>query len=435
LLMFSLYATRVLQLQYGETFRDAEQIRPSAEAAARMPGAAGEGGRKLLEILAGFPTRFRSDLGYILTVLSCLPLVFRRRFPEAVHLTVLSFFVATMWFTPTNGEILSILLWVSMYSFAAHSGWLGRKRFGAILVSALSTLLLLSGIVQNRAADPSNTSVRDKAASLVVNGLFVGSAVALGLLVRRLKLSLDTQVAQTETLRLHQLELERIATLNERVRIAREVHDVVAHHVSVMGLHAGAARMTLGSQPSMVGESLATIERASRDAVSDLHRLLSFLRSDRFDADPTDTNDRPDIPTPQPTLDTLPTLFEKHREAGFDVVARISADLRSVSPAIELAVFRIVQEALTNSRKHGHSTDETIVDIWSDSDRMRIKVENIPAPTNLRPTGPFKALTSVGKNHGIRGMRERALLHGGEFSAGPSSDGGFIVRAVFPLRA
>jgi signal transduction histidine kinase len=423
----STYFIRVLQLQYAETVRDASSIRPSAEAAAAMDGKAGEGGKRLLEILAEFPKNINIGLGYSLASVSCFALALRRRLPGIVHLLGLLTFAAAMWFVPAIGQLMSIVIWISLYSFAAHSRWSDRTRYVVLFISTLVILLLLSGVVQNMGTDPAAISIRDKVANFISNGLLYGSAIALALSVRRLKYSLATLELQTKTLQEQQLVLEQTATLNERVRIAREVHDVVAHHVSVMGLHAGAARMTLGSEPSMVGASLETIERAGRDAVTDLHRLLSFLRSDQVDTPPS-------ISTPQPTLSTLPSLFDNHREAGFDVVPRISADLQSASPAIELAVFRIVQEALTNSRKHGHQTDETLVDIWSDNERIRIRIANIPTPTRLRVVAPLKMNAILGKGHGIRGMQERALLHGGEFSAAPSPDGGFVVRAVLPLR-
>jgi signal transduction histidine kinase len=425
----SIYFIRVLQLQYAETIRDANSIRPSAEAAAAMDGKVGEGGQRLLQILAEFPKNINIGLGYSLSSVSCVALALRRRFPGIVHLLSLLTFVLAMWFVPAIGQLMSIVVWVSVYSFAAHSSWSVRTRNTILFVSSLVIVMFLSGILQNTGVDPASISTRDKVANFIVNGLLYGSAIAMALLVRRLKLSLLELERQTQTLQEQQLVLEQTATLNERVRIAREVHDVVAHHVSVMGLHAGAARMTLGAEPSIVGASLETIERASRDAVTDLHRLLSFLRSA-----PSNSETSFDVSSPQPTLATLPSLFDNHRNAGFDVVSRISADLQGASPAIELAVFRIVQEALTNSRKHGHQTDETLVDIWSDTERLRVRIANIPSPTRLRVVPPFKIASIFGKGHGVRGMQERALLHGGEFSAAPSPDGGFVVRAVLPLR-
>jgi signal transduction histidine kinase len=423
----SVYFIRVLQLQYVETLRDANSIRPSAEVAAAMEGKVGEGGQRLLQILAEFPKNVNIGLGYLLSSVSCLALALRRRLPNVIHLLILLTFVLAMWFVPAIGQLMSIVVWFSLYSFAAHSRWSVRTRNAILFVSSLVIVMFLSGILQNTEFDPARISIRDKVANFIVNGLLYGSAIAMALLVRRLKLSLLELERQTQTLQEQQLELEQTATLNERVRIAREVHDVVAHHVSVMGLHAGAARMTLGSEPSIVGASLETIERASRDAVTDLHRLLSFLRSAPPDSETFD------ISSPQPTLMTLPSLFENHRNAGFDVIPRISADFQGASPAIELAVFRIVQEALTNSRKHGHQTDETLVDIWSDTERLRVRITNIPAPTRAKAVVPFK-IAVFERGHGLRGMQERALLHDGEFSAAPSPDGGFVVRAVLPLR-
>jgi signal transduction histidine kinase len=429
LLLFALFGTRVLHLQYQEQLENVAKVRPAAEAAAAMTGKTAEGGQKLLGILNEAPPPFHTELAFFLAVLSSAPIAFRRRSPELVHFVVFFTFVASMWFVPTNAQVSGTLVWISTYFFAAHARLSPRIHRAILFAGAVVALLLVSSIIQNRTTDPTNVSARDKTAYVIYNGVFFGSAIALGLLIRRFKSSLTTLQRQTETLKAQQAELERTATLNERVRIAREVHDVVAHHVSVMGMHAGAARMTLGSAPSPIGASLETIERASRDAVTDLHRLLSFLRSDESTTSEFDL----DISSPQPNLESLPALFDNHRKAGFGVTPRISADLHEASPVIELAAYRIIQEALTNIRKHGHKTDESVIDIWSDSDWLRIRVENIPA-THRVQVGQKIGSAGSEPGHGVQGMRERTVLHGGEFSASATSDGGFVVRAVLPLR-
>lgn len=441
LLGLALFGTRVQQLQYDETLRELSEIRPTAELAASMTGEPGQGGAKLLAVLAEFPKPIRAELAYFLAVVGSLPLAFRRRLPVIVHLAVFVAFVLSMWFVPLNADVTATLFWISTYFFAAHAQLKPVLRNLVISVGSLIALLLVSTIVKNSDLDPSTVSFRDKFAAVVLNGVFFGSAIALGMLIRRYKNSLQTLQVQTETLKRQHLELERTATMNERVRIAREVHDVVAHHVSVMGMHAGAARLTLGSESSAVGTSLATIERASRDAVTDLHRLLSFLRSedgaslDQTGNLPVDQASDLDISRPQPTLAALPSLMDNHRAAGFGVVPRISAELPAANPTIELAAYRIVQEALTNIRKHGAKSDESAIDVWSDADCLRLRIENTPTKPRPHTTAHSFAQSQAHQaGHGLRGMRERAALHGGEFDASTKDDGGFIVRAVLPLR-
>jgi signal transduction histidine kinase len=431
LLVLAIFGTRVTQLQYQEAVREFVEIRPGAQAAAEMSGAAGEGGRKILSYLDEVPPPMRSELAYGLAFIVSAPIAFRRRAPEVTHVLVFSAFLLTLWFVPMIGQVAAILAWMSTYFFAAHARWSRHTRTAFICVTVGLGLAIISGFIRNAAIDPAALSNRDRFAALAFHSVFFGSAIAIGSLIRRFQVSLETLRVQTEKLQAQHLELERTATLNERVRIAREVHDVVAHHVSVMGMHAGAARMTLGPETSKVAKSLETIERASREAVTDLHRLLSFLRSEKPNngESPLEAANASDISSPQPNLSSLPSLIDLHRSAGFNVNSRVSADLTKASPAIELAVFRIVQEALTNIRKHSERSDEAIIDIWSDSDWLRIQVENIPAVSRYPVSLPEEA-----SGHGIRGMRERATLHNGEFSAQVTATGGFVVRAVLPLR-
>ncbi len=424
MLSMSLYGTRVVQLQYSETMREIARIRPGAEEAAKLGGPIGESGRQTLKIIETVPTNFNPWLGYLLAVVCCVPLMVRRRFPGAAHLIVLPGFMLSVWFVPINIQITSTLVWLTTYFFAAHCRWTPRARWATLALSVIVEVLLVSSVIQNHDTDPSRISARDKIASVILNGLFICSGIALGLLVRRFQGSLATLQSQTDQLRAQQMELERTATLNERVRIAREVHDVVAHHVSVIGMHAGAARMTLANSPSAVSNSLETIEQSSRHAVTDMQRLLTFLRADN-------TSGAPEITDPQPTLSELSKLFDDHRLAGFELNEEIRVDLLRTSPAVELAVYRIIQESLTNVRKHGRRSDSTIVDVSSDPTQLHIRVHNglegNNDPTHMSTYQEFRT------GHGLRGMMERVALHGGTFGAGPTTDGGFLVRAVLPI--
>jgi signal transduction histidine kinase len=200
--------------------------------------------------------------------------------------------------------------------------------------------------------------------------------------------------------------------LEERVRIARELHDVLAHHVSVMGVQAGAARRVLLTQPDTATDLLSSIEASSRSAVVELQRLLGLLRQ----AGDVDAGG------PQPNLDGLTELAEQVREAGLDV--HLDLDAAEIPPAVALSAYRIVQEALTNTLKHagtGHRADVQVR-------RRPSSLEVVVVDDGRGPAGEDTA------GHGLVGMRERVLLHGGELKAGRRTGApGFEVRAWFPL--
>jgi signal transduction histidine kinase len=202
--------------------------------------------------------------------------------------------------------------------------------------------------------------------------------------------------------------------LDERVRIARELHDVVAHHVSVMGVQAGAARRVMAKHPEKAKEVLSSIEASSRQAVVELHRLLGFLRRP----------DQPDELAPQPDLAQLPDLVAKVGQGGLIVELSIEGEPRSLPRTLELSAYRVIQEALTNTFKHsGGST----VRVRLDYKPTVLEVE-VSDDGNGRAAQP---LNHVG-GHGLIGMRERVGLHGGHLSARQTSKG-FAVRATFPL--
>jgi signal transduction histidine kinase len=204
-------------------------------------------------------------------------------------------------------------------------------------------------------------------------------------------------------------ENARRAVFEERVRIARELHDVVAHHVSMMGVQAGAARVVIDRDRAKAKEALSAIESSSRQAVAELHRLLGFLRQ---------AGDRDDL-APQPGLGQLPRLAASMSESDLAVEVSIEGDTRSLPPTVDVSAYRIVQEALTNTLKHaGASRADVHVRYWPDELEVEIVDDG-------RPNG---ASSSASGGLGLIGMRERAALHGGQLSAGPAAGGGFTVR-------
>jgi signal transduction histidine kinase len=204
-------------------------------------------------------------------------------------------------------------------------------------------------------------------------------------------------------------ENARRAVFEERVRIARELHDVVAHHVSMMGVQAGAARVVIDRDRAKAKEALSAIELSSRQAVAELHRLLGFLRQ---------AGDRDDLAS-RPGLSQLPRLAASMSDSDLAVEVSIEGETRSLPPTVDVSAYRIVQEALTNTLKHSAASRADVhLRYWPDELELEIVDDG-------RPNG---GSSSASGGLGLIGMRERAALHGGQLSAGPAAGGGFAVR-------
>ena len=205
-------------------------------------------------------------------------------------------------------------------------------------------------------------------------------------------------------------ENARRAVFEERVRIARELHDVVAHHVSMMGVQAGAARVVIDRDRDKAKEALSAIESSSREAVAELHQLLGFLRQE---------GDADDL-APQPGLNELPRLAAGMHLA---VAVSIEGEQRPLPPTVDVSAYRIVQEALTNTLKHSVASRADVhLRYWPDE--LEVEIVDDGRPTGGAPPAPGGL--------GLIGMRERAALHGGQLSAGPAAGGGFAVRVRLP---
>lgn len=208
----------------------------------------------------------------------------------------------------------------------------------------------------------------------------------------------------------------RSAALGERMRLGREIHDVIAHSVSVMVIQAAGARAVMDRDPWLAESSLRTVERAGREALAEMRRLLGVLAG----------GDELRALAPQPGLDDLPELISRSREAGLDASIRVDGLPIRVPPGLSLCAYRVVQEALTNTIKHAGPTRAQVHVQWCED---ALELEVIDA-------GGRRGATSVGSSgHGIAGMRERVALHGGSVEAGPAPEGRFVVRARIPVLA
>ncbi|MCO5990285.1 sensor histidine kinase [Actinoallomurus spadix] len=342
-------------------------------------------------------------MAYALSIAVSLPLVLRRRFPLAV--LVVSCAVFTVYLAA--GDQPSVNTWgplVALYSLAAH------RRGGAVVAGAVLTAgaVLYSGLTALPAALAVTQSV------LAVAVIWVFGAGARRLTERNARLA-----ELTALLRAEQEERARRAVMDERVRIARELHDVVAHHMSVVSVQAGLARYVVYSDPDTARRSLDTIAATSGEALEEMRRLLAVLRIPPEDAEDAAAYD------PAPGLSRLDELAARVRDAGVRVEVAVTGTPRPLAPGQDQCVFRVIQESLTNVIKHA-APARAWVDLRYESERLVVRVvddgrRRAPAATERTPP------------HGLLGMRERARLYGGTLSAGPRPQGGFEVVLTLPV--
>jgi signal transduction histidine kinase len=346
-------------------------------------------------------------------LLFTLPLAWRRRWPFAVLLTVTAAIVAESLIigrSPEGGEILFPIL-IVLYSVGAYA-----DRDRAVVGFALGVAAMTVDTIQ----DP-NHEVASLAGVVVASGFFGvflgGTAWLVGRHVRSRRIHAEQFQQRALHLERDQSELARAAAEAERVRIARELHDVVAHSVSLMGVQAGAAERVMGRDPDRARDSLRSIQAGSREAIRELRRLLSVLR----------TAEQPEL-APQPGLGSLDPLVARAREGGTPVDLQIDGEPGRIPTGIELSAYRVVQESLTNVRKHAPGA-ATRVDVNCRPDRIELTVENdTPAAGNGSAEEGGQR-----RGYGLVGMRERVDLYGGDMTVGPRAGGGFAVRVTLPI--
>ncbi|RAO07756.1 Sensor histidine kinase YxjM [Micromonospora noduli] len=244
--------------------------------------------------------------------------------------------------------------------------------------------------------------------------LLLGALAIVGDLIRRNRLSRHALAAQAE---LSEREQERRAVLEERTRIARELHDVVAHHMSLIAVQAETAPYRLTDVPAPAAAEFVAIAASARDALTDMRRLLGVLRSETSGPQTA----------PQPDLTDLGAMVDAARRAGLPVTLDAEpVDDDRVPAPVGLAAYRIVQECLANAARHAAGAAVRVT-VRVGRSGLGVRVENSPA--DVRPTA------DGGSGHGLTGMRERATSLGGTFTAGPLPDGGYAVAAELPYDA
>jgi signal transduction histidine kinase len=349
-------------------------------------------------ILSDRATLARAAAALLIT----LPLVFRLRFPVAVLALVVAGTAvgAALGANPVTGPIFPVIaVLLGLYGVGSRATGV-RLTAGAVVSFSglLAASLLASGDVGGALAI---------AILVTASGLVVGGALGA------LRFESDLFAERASELERERDTRARVAVADERRRIARELHDVIGHSISVMGVQAGAVRSVLRDDQRREREALLAVERTGRQAVGEMRRLIGLLRTQE-DA----------LADPTPSLRRIEQLVSDMRDAGLAVRLSVHGDLSVLSPGVDLAGYRILQEALTNALKHAPGAHvEATVTCSSKALEIEVIDDGTAAP---RSAGNHVA-------HGLVGMRERVSLYRGELVTGPAPGGGFAVRARIPL--
>ncbi|GAA1510081.1 sensor histidine kinase [Agromyces terreus] len=430
-----------------------------------------------------------------------LPLAARRRWPEIVAVVASAAFVVGSLTETIELLFSNIALFIAIYTVGA---W-GRSRRranlvrGAIVIGMFGWLfwgLVTSSAMQDYLPELDREGLLSPYVAfglinVLTNLLYFGGAWYFGDAAyrsARAKAELEQRTAELAAER----ERTRVqAVALERLRIARELHDVVAHHVSVIGVQAGAARRVLAKDPDAAASALSSIEASARDAVDELHGLLGTLRGDAdtgsIDLSPALGGSGAATSTSTCTIARIEDLVAESASTGLPVSLAVIGEPRTVSSVVDLSAYRIVQEALTNVRKHAGSSATAEVRVRWDEDAVEVEVTNTGTATRsaagrggvgggsgvggagdvggvgagggvgglgagggvggvggvgagggvgggVRAGGRGSGGERGGDGLGLRGMRERVAAAGGTLETGPRARGGYLVRARFPLR-
>lgn len=379
--------------------------------------------QQLYRVAGAFAEPADARLSLVLLLLVTLPLAVRRSHPVVAAIAVSAGFVACGSVLVPEVLITNITLFMALYSVGA---WVSRRAIAngvrAVIVVTMAVWLIVA--LFQAATDPdvleefSTVGVLSPLAAymliqVLINLLYFAGAWWFGeraFASAQQRAELEKRTAELE----HERERSAAqAVALDRVRIARELHDAVAHHVSVIGIQAGAARTVLTSDADAASAALQTIEQTSRDTIRELHDMLTTLRDPD---EPVDTAGG---------LERLPELVTASADAGVPTSFRVVGESVPVPPIASVNLYRIAQEALTNVRKHAGPDASADVRLRYGDDHVELEVAN---------TGGY-AVRRLPGGLGQLGMRERVEVSGGTLELGPRSRGGYLVRARIPLPA
>ena len=333
-----------------------------------------------------------------------LPLLVRRRFAVIVFVTI----VAAAWLQFELGGELGQPFFaaiIGLYSVGAHAGrpetFLGP--------AAVVAMIAFVDVPRLRDGDPVDEVVP---AWFMLSGIW-----AFGRWMRHRARDTLELAERAEAAERDLREQAEQAVAEERARIARELHDLVAHSMGVIVIQAQGAQRALDAAPEQSRSALASIEEAGRTGMAEMRRLLALLVA---------TEDEVGT-APQPSLEQVPDLVARVREAGLRVDLSVDGAVRALPAGVELAGYRVVQEAMTNALKHAEQSPVQ-VHISYETDHLDIEVRDRGPASE-----PVARSTGAGGGHGLVGMRERVSLYGGTLSAGSRPEGGFVVHARLPI--
>jgi signal transduction histidine kinase len=336
------------------------------------------------------PYEERDALGLALVLAATLPYAARRRAPALVYVGTAMAVSVLMLSGYDEGALPSVLA-VGAYTVAAHRP-VPEVVAATTLVAVLLVVLLVADVPQFGVGE------------LLTSFAGFGAATLLGRASSSRQQRLDALESQREEAALR-------AAADERLRIAQELHDIVAHSLGVIAVQAGVGMHVIDTDPAEAKRSFASISSASRSSLAEIRRLLSVVRSGEAGA----------AYVPAPGLSDLPQLVEDVATAGLPVDFDVAVEPGSLPPSVELAAFRIVQESLTNSLRHAGAHRAT-VRLAPDQGELVVEVSDDGSGSNGSRSG----------GHGLVGMRERVAVHGGSFETGTSVTGGFRIEARLP---
>lgn len=337
----------------------------------------------------------------VLSVLLVVPLIWRRRFP----LSTFGFAASVALVQWAVGIELSADITLLVYLYTVASRY-------PLRVAVLAAAVIEFGAVLASVRWPREMYWTEM--FILLTGPVV-AAVMLGVYVRDRRNSVSLLLERAKQLERDRDQQAVIAAVEERTRIAREMHDVVAHSLQVMVTLSEGAALKQAREPERAGEAMRQVSTTGRQALAEIRRLLGVLRTE------TASQER----SPQPGVADIDGLLDRIRQTGVDVDARVTGAPDGLPPGAELAVFRIVQEALTNTLKHSVDPSRIGIVIVYGAEAVTVDIRDDGA----RTTGA----TAEGIGHGVIGMRERAAVYGGTVDAGPDSAGGWRIHAHLPV--
>jgi signal transduction histidine kinase len=374
---------------------------------------------------AGYHMRGPDALAVVLAIVGAAPMAWRRRFPVSVSLAVCgAYFVQG--FLDYNSAAGGFVVLFTTYSLGAYAPvWSGLLLVLAQIGASLAYLFAKAEFVNASGLELTPLIL------LLTAAQFPGVWI-VGRAIRTRRLYLVELEDRAERLERTATAEVRAALAEERARVARELHDVVAHHVSVMTVQATAARRTLKRDPERSSEAMRAVEDTGRAALDEMRRIVGALRT----ADRTEESAEPEagVLAPQAGVAELPPLLDRAREAGLEVELTVLGESRKLPASIDLAIYRVVQEALTNTLKHAGPTRARVM-LRYEPDAVAVAVTDDGGGRSFTHRTTAVNGGAVAAGHGLIGMRERVSLNGGTLRTGPRAAGGFQVSARIPIES